>query len=579
MENTFTNPILKKVGDIKGDFFIPSYQRGYRWTKKEVLRLLEDIHEFGANKKENENYCLQPVILKKKNDGKYELIDGQQRLTTIFLIYVYMHKSSNGFLPKPKFSLSYETRPDSDFLKDPKEEGKTDNIDFYFIWQAYQDILSWFKNKGDKKQSVLTNINKYFDESINVIWYEIPENENPIDLFTRFNIGKIALTNSELVKALFLTDSSTKPVLQNEISLQWDNMEKELRDSSFWYFLTNKDQTSYPTHIDFLLDMIANKSEDDRENYRTFFYFKDNKDDTSIWEKWQKIRQSYLTLREWFYDHELYHKIGYLVAVGSVSLSDLLKKYSEGSKQSFRNSLDEQIKKSLKLNESQLDGLFYDTDYKKITELLLLFNVESVRNIDTRKQRFPFDRYKKEFWSLEHIHAQHSIGLNTNEKRKLWLKDHLEPLKRLSNLENNSNIGSEDVGNLIDRVKTLIDRVEANSKQEIGTDFDLIQKDVVRYLSPQNDNSGEYIDSLSNMALLSQSKNSSLSNYTFDAKRDKIIAMDKKGEYIPFCTKMVFLKYYSESDTNLHFWGENDRKSYIENIKETLKDFLNNEEN
>lgn len=211
--------------------------------------------------------------------------------------------------------------------------------------------------------------------------------------------------------------------------------------------------------------------------------------------------------------------------------------------------------------------MFYDTDYKKITELLLLFNVESVRNIDTRKQRFPFDRYKKEFWSLEHIHAQHSIGLNTNEKRKLWLKDHLEPLKRLSNLENNSNIGSEDVGNLIDRVKTLIDRVEANSKQEIGTDFDLIQKDVVRYLSPQNDNSGEYIDSLSNMALLSQSKNSSLSNYTFDAKRDKIIAMDKKGEYIPFCTKMVFLKYYSESDTNLHFWGENDRKSYLKNIK------------
>ena len=81
------------------------------------------------------------------------------------------------------------------------------------------------------------------------------------------------------------------------------------------------------------------------------------------------------------------------------------------------------------------------------------------------------------------------------------------------------------------------------------------------------------------MALLSQSKNSSLSNYTFDAKRDKIIAMDKKGEYIPFCTKMVFLKYYSESDTNLHFWGENDRKSYLKNIKETLKDFFTDEGN
>lgn len=579
MKNDFVNPDLKKVGDIKGEFSVPSYQRGYRWTKEEVCFLLNDIDEFGKVRKNDENYCLQPIIVKKMNDGKYELIDGQQRLTTIFLIYVYMHKSSNGFLPNPKFSLSYETRPDSDFLKDPKEEGKTDNIDFYFIWQAYQNISNWFEEKGDKKQSVLTNINKYFDESINVIWYEIPENENPIDLFTRFNIGKIPLTNSELVKALFLTNSSTEPVLQNKISLQWDNMEKELRDSSFWYFLTNKDQTSYPTHIDFLLDMIANKPENDRENYRTFFYFKDNKDDTSIWEKWQKIRQSYLTLREWFYDHELYHKIGYLVAVGRDSLSALLKEYSECSKKSFRHSLDKKIKESLELNENQLDGLFYDTDYKKITELLLLFNVESVRNIDNQQQRFPFNRYKKESWSLEHIHAQHSIGLNTNEKRKLWLQDHIEPLKRLIKLENNSSIGSEDVKNLMDRITTLIDRVETNSKQEIGTDFDLIQKDVVRYLSPQNENSGEYIDSLSNMALLSQSKNSALSNYTFDAKRDKIIAMDKKGEYIPFCTKMVFLKYYSEGDTNLHFWGENDRTSYLENIKKTLKDFFTKEGN
>ena len=62
----------KLVGDIKGKFFVPSYQRGYRWGKDEVIRLLEDIYHNGKK-----NYCLQPVVVR-NNEGYYELIDGQQ---------------------------------------------------------------------------------------------------------------------------------------------------------------------------------------------------------------------------------------------------------------------------------------------------------------------------------------------------------------------------------------------------------------------------------------------------------------------------------------------------------------------
>ena len=81
----------KLVAEIKGDFYVPSYQRGYRWEKKQVEDLLNDIKDFidkrSANLvKENEFYCLQPVVVYKTSDYNYDVIDGQQRLTTLYLI-------------------------------------------------------------------------------------------------------------------------------------------------------------------------------------------------------------------------------------------------------------------------------------------------------------------------------------------------------------------------------------------------------------------------------------------------------------------------------------------------------------
>lgn len=101
----------KFVADIRGSFYIPSYQRGYRWSETEVVRLLDDIYQNGKK-----NYCLQPVVVRKKED-RYELIDGQQRLTTLYLIYKYM-KNVNPFFNEPAFTLSYQTRDQSEeFLK------------------------------------------------------------------------------------------------------------------------------------------------------------------------------------------------------------------------------------------------------------------------------------------------------------------------------------------------------------------------------------------------------------------------------------------------------------------------------
>ena len=77
------------------------------------------------------------------------------------------------------------------------------------------------------------------------------------------------------------------------------------------------------------------------------------------------------------------------------------------------------------------------------------------------------------------------------------------------------------------------------------------------------------------MALLKTSDNAALNNSTFDVKRNEIVRMDMEGQYIPFCTRMVFLKYYTPSaDNQLHFWGQADREAYVAAINKVLDKYL-----
>lgn len=557
----------KLVCEIEGNFYVPSYQRGYRWGKPEVERLLDDIY----STKGTRNYCLQPVVVK-KNDDRYELIDGQQRLTTIYLIYRFMSersKSING----PRFTLSYETREKSeDFLKSIDESRKEENIDFWFFFTAYKSIKTWFSEEDI--ESRLTDMNDYFKKIVKIIWYEVGETEDAIGLFTRLNIGKIPLTNAELVKAMFLSKgrsgTNMEQKKQEEISFQWDHMEKALHNDSLWFFLTNKSK-EYQTRADLVLDLISQKPADNRDQYYTFFKFDEMyQDGQNLDDIWYEIQQTFLTLKEWHSNHEFYHKIGYLIASGSKTLRDIFELSKGKTKSTFNKALDDYIKDSIKIGKNYADLNYENTeDQKKIKKLLLLFNVESVRKSGEHSQRFPFDKYKngengKVVWSLEHIHAQQSEGLSTQKMWKEWLRLHKPSVESVKSL-------SHDTNKLIKEIDDAI-----NNDRLTRQDFDSIQQEVVGLLSEEGHS--EYLHSIANLALLSSGDNAALSNSTFDVKRTEIIKMDKKGAFIPFCTRMVFLKYYTSSDKNqLHFWGEVDRKEYVAEMNRILKDYLEEE--
>lgn len=549
----------KLVADIKGSFYVPSYQRGYRWGKDEVIRLLDDIYMNG-----NKNYCLQPVVVRKSDKG-FELIDGQQRLTTLFILLTYIKKEYKPRI-EVKFELTYETRENSaEFLQNINEATADSNIDFYHIYQAYKTIDDWF-NAQEDSVVVADDIYGYLVKFVKIIWYEVGENEDAIGLFTRLNIGKIPLTSAELVKAMFLSSDYKDKVSrekQEEISLQWDNMEKELHDDSLWYFLTNRTNMRYQTRIDLILDLISEKPADNREKYYTFFKIDEIGRTMSLDDLWRKIQQTFLILKDWYENHELYHKIGYLIASEKMTLQEIFKISAGKTKKEFRGTLDSYIRESIAIQGNYAD-LSYEKslDYKRISTLLLLFNVESVRLNGEHTQWFPFDKFKfdkkgKVAWSLEHIHAQQSEGLRTQEMWKEWLGLHIPSVKNVS----------EDVA-LVEAMQAAID----NPKLE-RTEFDELQQRVIELLSVQGNT--EYLHSISNLALLRSDDNAALNNSTFDVKRNLIVNMDKEGQYIPFCTKMVFLKYYTPSEDNqLHFWGQADRKAYVKALNKVLAPYL-----
>jgi hypothetical protein len=573
----------KLVGKIQGRFFIPSYQRGYRWGQEEVKRLLEDVYANGSK-----NYCLQPLVVKRLSEkdvmdkeleaGEWcEVIDGQQRLTTLYLIYLYMFKESGGFFFKePSFSLSYEIRKKSaDFLKSLDMTMKYEYIDFCFICNAYETIKSWFDSKEDK-QNAMINIYKYFSENVKVIWYEVDENEDAIALFTRLNIGKIKLTNAELVKALFLSQDNglgMSTEKQEEIALQWDNIERELQNDALWYFLSNLTKKEYHTRIDLVLDLIARKAVDNRDEYYTFFYFDELRKTESLEDIWRSIQRTFLNLKDWFENHELYHKIGYLISSEHKNLQEIYEMSLEEPKEEetkerkpkdqFIADLNDEIKRSIEISSNYAD-LSYEKDAgrKSIYRLLLLFNIESVRLNGEHTQWFPFEKFKlkesgKVTWSLEHIHAQQSEGLRTEASWREWLRLHLSSIKSL----NGEEVLAAEIQYLLDKP-----RIERN-------EFEAVQNQVVQRLSVEGNT--EYMHSIANLALLNMSDNAALNNSTFDVKRNAIIEMDKKGQYIPFCTKMVYLKYYTPSEDNqLHFWGQADRIAYVKAINTVLQSYL-----
>lgn len=640
---------LKSIAELQDmAFYIPAYQRGYRWTQQQVKDLLKDILEFSEKKGNASIYCLQPlVVVKRLSDEdsvmkriheakdlnevrrllkeQWEVVDGQQRLTTIRLILEV--------LQQPHFyDIEYETRKNSASFLDGIMNGIPDsnvkeNIDYYYIKQAVNCTNNWLKGKDiDRFRNVLLHQVKF-------IWYETQEN-NPKEVFTRLNIGKISLTNAELIKALLLNksnfpnnDYSTVRLRQQEIAMEWDVIEYTLQSNEFWLFL-NEPGNERSTRIDFIFDMICQEDmlhcKDDQEiqmndDLKTFRYFNhyfetQKQKEEAIQTIWEKVKEIFQTLQEWFDDKELYHYIGFLICIGK-SVNRIYRQWTRyATKSAFREDyLMKAIKESIRYKD--IENTVYEVDAEVPQEfkggvkqncrpILLLHNLQTVINqnnvlAENKKYRegvfykFPFHLYKSEDWDVEHIDSNTENKLNDIQSQREWLLNAYFGLQSEAFKEIRKNIKdffekftgknyeqSEDP----DKQKARNERFE-----ELRSSIDDINGNIRLFQIEKN--------KIWNFALLDSSTNRSYGNAIFPAKRRVIIGKDQgkrffpptidengaiveckvqegQSSFIPPCTKSVFLKYYNTASSDFNTWNKEDAIAYMNNIKDTLKEFL-----
>ena len=501
---------LMPVADLLDSryFLIPSYQRGYRWDEKQVTDLLNDIYSFALKiKKVNEFYCLQPLVVKSNSwidsngveKNGWELIDGQQRLTTLHLIISYLIKVHlrGGTLEddygKNLYHIQYQVRPDSEKLLDSLnfELNDDDNIDYFHIKNAYKYIEEWFTNDSKKideyysrktlpketrekvlKTLVYDNSNSCSEGIVQVIWYEITEKaENEVDTFIRINMGKIPLTNAELIKALFLQnnnfDNTTAKFEQTKIASEWDRIEFSFQKDDFWYFLNENDDKI--SRIEFIFDLLYRSeiaSDELKLDKDATFRFYNQKFEgkmgdvlyNTVKTEWDKIYGCFMTLEEWYEDGTLYHYIGFLIHCG-VPILDLYNDYNTClHKNKFESKLKNRIKdifksvsykkiETIEIEESENDliegvekkyvvdfDLNYDDDKKIIKRILLFLNIEQAasQHKEMKKHyeisrefssyRFPFDVFKSEKWDVEHIDSYTSNALTDIKVQEEWLQ-------------------------------------------------------------------------------------------------------------------------------------------------------------
>lgn len=515
-------------------------------------------------------YYLQPVVVKQRDDNSWELVDGQQRLTTLYLIFQYLQREH---LPNagPIYSITYETRADSkQYLqrlgKDvdwAKLEADADhNIDFFHMFHAYRRIESWFAEFGHRATHEAARFYGFLFEGVRVLWYEAPEETDATNLFTRLNVGRIPLTDAELVKALLLSRSVGAPGQTDravEIAAHWDGFERDLRSPEVWAFVT-REAASQATHISLLLDTIAGGPRGrERPLFHTFENLREGiEDDPQAF--WGRVVDLHSLVLGWYDDRDLFHKVGYLIAVGLL-FQELVELSQGKGRSTFEAALDERIRKRLKLSADDLADMSYTSS--KASDVLLLMNVETIRRMKDSSERYSFKAHAAGAWTLEHIHAQNAEALNKAEQWTEWLRFHQAALADLPGLDD-------------DRRADLLGRIDAALSTEVKQHtFSALEREVIAVFSPSDEPAEGDVHSIANLALIGHRDNSALSNSVFEVKRRLVIKRDKEGSYIPACTRNVFLKYYTDSSgQQLHFWSETDRQAYLAAIREAVSVYL-----
>lgn len=641
-------------------FYIPSYQRGYRWTEKQVGDLLRDLLCFandfaneGKEKKQEQFYCLQPIIARPitnedklksifgteynesiQSHGVWEIIDGQQRLTTIFLLYKYLldqkgwdaetlKEEEDG---KELYHIYYATRDgSSQFLEgltiktieDSDEESLKDNVDYYHMANAFKYIGKWIKTDGKtiniryQLGGSLDNIRTSFFKllngmsdtkggSVQVLWYEIAEikEKNNIKEFQKINTGRIRLTDAELIKGLFLLKknftSGDKYIKQSELALEWEYIENTLHANNFWYFLQKKGY-DMPNRIDLLFNLIYKKNAL-KEIPEIEWDSKIKEIDARLMDTRQsEIFRFYYNRFEGKMGEDLQQEVA--VAWDEVmelfrTLDDWFCTPSIYNYIGLLSQCGEDLCR-LVLHFEYMPETICRDDFEKYLKERISYHLRGAKIDDENKQIL--NTYDKDHDTIYKLLLTLNIHLLNEQNQKLESESDVYKfpfdvlsaqnwdIEHIDSFHTNALKKEKDKREWIktamaDRKDELKDDEVAALKQKLDENALDDAINILKKNAQEVEVDEEIKNTIGNLTLLDAATNRMYGNSLFCTKRRIIIERIKQGVFVPIATQYIFAKFFDEKGTNRSLWTKEDMEAYHKYIYEALKQYIKLEE-
>ena len=177
------------------NYLVPIYQRNYAWSETQIEQLIEDIE--GSIDSFNKNYFLGNLIVNQMDNNVYEVIDGQQRLTTLYLIEKYLG------IVFVKEALRFEAREKSNrtlsYVSDSSNQELIEALSSPEILKGFQIVDNYFKNKNIDKGRFTQKLKRVF-----LIRVQVPQNIDLNHYFEIMNTRGEQLELHEIAKAKLL---------------------------------------------------------------------------------------------------------------------------------------------------------------------------------------------------------------------------------------------------------------------------------------------------------------------------------------------------------------------------------------
>jgi hypothetical protein len=576
------NSYLEQEG--KKVYNLPVYQRGYKWSTKEVNKLLEDIDGFQISG--NSFYCLQNITIVPKETDSFNVVDGQQRLTTLYILLSYLGETElvDGKISYPKNSIRTKTY---EFLRDSIINIKYSNTfnqnwmtflegkeefnhqDIFYLYNAAQTIKKWFESKDDNYKE---NFTKKLKKHVKLIVNNIRGAEEE-RVFGNLNSKRIPLDGADLVRAMLITRVANEEVQstcdiknivrlnERRVRIGWelDELNKWWGDPEVSLYFEKFISVRQDDDIHFNLDrhpinrLLSLYVQKEKESKLTLEFFEKPKDKINYLTFYKSIHKFHIILKDWYHDRKIYHYLGFLFFQIGIKFEQVWKFWIEAkSREVFIQILEKTIKNELFGNEpitsnkKDWDEIYKDNP-KFLVKILLLLDV--IHSLKGEKGKLPVVAFSRANNDIEHIFPQ-----NPKREKEKELKEYIDFL--------NKHVVSDNQP--FDSSKLKDTQSIEDYRDEIDQFIDKHTRDIS-------------IHSIGNLVLLDSSINRSISNNSFAYKRNRIIEAFNKAPYLQPHTFRVFVRYFytsSNESKDLERWTKEDIEKNEEKIKAILDEYF-----